>query len=358
MLHYQKRAFTLVELLVVISIIGILVGMLIPAVQQVREAARRTACSNNLRQMALATQAFHSTHLRFPPGCDLNTGASWQAFLLPYIEQENLYNTIDIVDPTFDWQDAAGNLAVSTNLQAFRCPSDLVADAIPSHGTVFPERYPSSYLTVSSGTNTSNSDDVSNSDVTYTRLEWNGDSSVLSVTNAIRSGIMTASQRTTFDNNGAVVLLGLKTINTQTSIVDRLSNTALIGEAIFDSSLMIGSTSVGSDHWCIGSFQIDFRGGVNDSTSDNDPSKVSQDESEVTGSMGVPMNLYHLSSTWTSASTLQAQQIAWSFGSWHAGGVSIFAFADGSARILSDSVDELTYANLGHKSDGAILGEF
>lgn len=64
----QKRGFTLVELLVVIAIIGILIGMLLPAVQQVREAARRSACSNNLRQITLATLNFESAHMRFPPG--------------------------------------------------------------------------------------------------------------------------------------------------------------------------------------------------------------------------------------------------------------------------------------------------
>ena len=108
--HYTRTAFTLVELLVVIAIIGILIGMLLPAVQSVREAARRTSCSNNLRQMSLATHNYQSTFQKLPaaslfpvenndgspigPDTTLD-GWSSQAQLLPYLEQTNLSSTIN-----------------------------------------------------------------------------------------------------------------------------------------------------------------------------------------------------------------------------------------------------------------------
>lgn len=120
-----RRAFTLVELLVVISIIGILVGLTMPAVQQAREAARRVTCQNNLKECAIALHHFHDAHGQFPPGC-LRQGAvdhSWATFILPYLEQENLYNQIDL---TKRW-DAPGQnwAAAKTVVPVFRCPSSI-----------------------------------------------------------------------------------------------------------------------------------------------------------------------------------------------------------------------------------------
>src|SRR5262249_51802729 len=93
---FSRRAFTLIELLVVVAIIGVLIALLLPAVQKVRESANRIKCQNNLKQLALACHPYHDTYLSFPPG-NRNKGGdkgSWMFATLPYMEQENLYNQV------------------------------------------------------------------------------------------------------------------------------------------------------------------------------------------------------------------------------------------------------------------------
>ena len=134
----SRRAFTLIELLVVIAIIAILIALLLPAVQQAREAARRSTCKNNLRQIGLALHNYHDTHRVFPPGwiaVDLTTntasahegvsGFGWQTMILPLIDQAALYNQIDFNTSILDSTNA---IARSTVLPVFRCPSDPAPD--------------------------------------------------------------------------------------------------------------------------------------------------------------------------------------------------------------------------------------
>src|SRR5262245_2029090 len=92
----SRSAFTLVELLVVIAIIGILIALLLPAVQAARESARRTQCSNNLKQIGLAIQSYHDNTKYLPPSRIADHWATWAVLILPYMEQESLYEQWDI----------------------------------------------------------------------------------------------------------------------------------------------------------------------------------------------------------------------------------------------------------------------
>ena len=123
----QRAGFTLIELLVVIAIIAILIGLLIPAVQKVREAAQVTQCKNNLKQLGIALHSFHDANAGFPPA-KIDTpgnGYGWAYFVLPYIEQGNLFNQIN---PNVGWDNAANDLPANTSPNAhdvptFLCPS-------------------------------------------------------------------------------------------------------------------------------------------------------------------------------------------------------------------------------------------
>jgi prepilin-type N-terminal cleavage/methylation domain-containing protein len=115
-----RPGFTLIELLVVIAIISILVGLTMPAVQRAREAASRTQCANNLKQIGLAMHLYHDGHKRLPPSRIPNEGPSWAWLILPGLEQENLYRSWDFLrNPLFKAPQAALNGVVPL----YFCPS-------------------------------------------------------------------------------------------------------------------------------------------------------------------------------------------------------------------------------------------
>src|SRR5437899_216277 len=145
--HFSvRRAFTLVELLVVIAIIGVLVALLLPAVQSAREAARRMQCSNNLKQIGLGLHNFHDVFGSLPAGAVTSSAKppamkfqilnnkihGWAIFVYPYIEQKNLFDQYHF---DVNWYDAPNQLVREQYVSTFICPSSLIPRRLDSSST-------------------------------------------------------------------------------------------------------------------------------------------------------------------------------------------------------------------------------
>ena len=295
-------------LIFVIAIIGILIGMLLPAIQMVRESARRTQCLNNLKQISVALTSYEVSHRHFPPGYAFPSQTFWSAYILPQLEQKNLYDTIDLDGP---WTTAGtGNHdACASYIEVFQCPSSGVESYV-ENGQGITNRVPCTYLACASGTINRESGP----------RPWVGDPDP-----AISNGVF-------FENS--------KVRNAQIS--DGKSNTILVGEALFDFELW-GEDYVNSpevvDHWYIGSDAL----GVN-------PVDESSDISEAIGSTACPIN-----ATKDAASPINDKELC--FSSRHPG-LAQFGFADGHARNLRETIDPIVYSALGTRNNGEVIGKW
>ena len=310
----KRSAFTLVELLVVIAIIGILVGMLLPAVQQVREAAQRTACMNNLKQIGLGCLNYESSNKHFPQGWE-NLGFSWTGRILPFIEQNSLFSTLELEEfrNWFDFQ-RPNEIACGTPLSVYQCPSLTIPLSVETNNGI-PNRQVCSYRGNAGSEATS---DKQSQIVPGTK--WLKDQD--------QDGIIFACSEVGFGQ-----------------ISDGSSNTILVSECRTDNDFVKDGEKL--DCWYIGSPTIDQYNCA------NEPDRGSGDEfSEFVGTTYQTLNAR------TTAPTLNGNLIELAAGSYHASGGANFVFCDGSVHYLSNDVDLQTYRGLGSRDGGEVLGEF
>lgn len=347
-LRRAGRGFTLIELLVVIAIIAILIALLLPAVQQAREAARRTQCKNNMRQIGLAFHNYHDTHNRFPQpamigltvssGLVIRSGASWCTMLLPYIEQANVYNNYNSNMAPHDPVNAA---AVATVIQGFMCPS------VPRTGTTF-------QLNIPAGTDLDGGGAFPALGAPIAMLAGVLDYDTL---DGVRSGfnsVAYAGQTPAAAREGwgtwSIRVIDVPSYSSggkggqMRDFTDGTSNTILVGEVANRTQLYrkgkqisapdpeaIAQSMTGSGMWADifkGDTWVDGRLFDGTTTGSGGPCAINCSNSRTAG-------LY----------------------SWHVGGAHI-TLADGSARFISENISAYTLAALITRSGGEILGEF
>lgn len=313
----RRKAFTLVELLVVIAIIGVLIALLLPAVQSVREAARRMQCANNVKQLSLASLNYESAHQHFPAGFDGQAKTMWSAYILSFMDQQPLYESLDLQGPWFAAQGAPQNNvdALKVWLEFMKCPSANVEELLVDSATQT-ERVPSCYLAVSSGLLAHEAGEFPWAGMDGTREFDESD------------GIFFANSETSFKD-----------------IKDGTSSTALIGETVPNqtiSGIDRGGTGARADHWYIGSRELrDMSVGSSWNSSDG---------SECLGSTACPINALWMGDE----TTIDEKEL--SFGSQHAGGINM-GFADGHVQFIGQSIETGIWSAIGTRYNEEVVGE-
>jgi prepilin-type N-terminal cleavage/methylation domain-containing protein len=319
MLH-RRSAFTLVELLVVIAIIAILIGLLLPAVQKVREAAARTQCQNNLKQLALALQNYQATYQTFPQGRTVPNDQSFSAHcrLLAFIEQDNVFKLINFNAP---WTDPSNAAAVAARVPVFLCPSDAPWAFVPSNEA------PNNYR-INEGTGLS---------MWWGKTDPTGINASLPPPNGV------------FDVNAPVRIL---------DIYDGTSNTAAFSEHI-TGDFNDGYASERSDTFAPGTHPTTDDQAVADCQACNINDLSTQGYSDV----GAPwMYGYHSTTSYwhsslpnTRSCMFPPKRIMTTANSNHTNGVNV-SLCDGSTRFVSNSISITTWRALGTRNGQEVLG--
>ena len=317
-MNRYRRGFTLIELLVVIAIIAVLIGLLLPAVQKVREAAARAQCQNNLKQLGLALHNYEGATGSYPYGAH-SAGSMWSGWVTPYIEQGALHTAMTLDrEGTINANWAAASVLASASLTSTNATERNIAACEVFVPTL---RCPSStmprYVLDSS------------------YESWKVQKPVPVSYAACYSGTSTADPATAAEN-GVFYWMSQTRVG---DVTDGLSNTVLLGEvefAIGDATGPDSTSNTGTArkrHFAFGSDDID------------DGKRIS----EAVCSTGVPLNLPA-----AAAGTAGFVPYRIGYGSRHTDGAN-FVFGDGSVRFLRTSIDPAQYSRLGSRADGQVL---
>ncbi|MDB5347222.1 MAG: hypothetical protein JWP89_5599 [Schlesneria sp.] len=316
-MRLRKHGFTLIELLVVIAIIAVLVALLLPAVQQAREAARRTQCKNNMRQLGLAAHNYHDTYNIVPPGCvayisppayGTYAAHGTGVFILPFIEQGNLYSRYDF-NKGFDHND--NQFVVNTQIPAYQCPSTPGGGRTMASNNAFASSFGG--LPAQNGSNT-----VATSD--YNGMRW-----VYDVNATKNTGLM---------SHIWVLPYSISETSRFADCTDGLSNTILYHEMAGRPTAYRNGKPAGTSTWvqALWSAPWSFSTGIDIYTSSPDGT-----------TQGGPC-IINCTNEWQPYS-------------FHTGGVQI-TLADGSGRFLSQNISGKVFWALCGRADGQVVGEF
>lgn len=292
----SHRGFSLIELVVVVAIIGTLLSLLLPAVQAAREAARRSQCMDNLRQLGMAMQNYHGVNRSFPAGFVWPDRTLWSALVLPQLDQEVLYNTLEFGKP-WDEDDSPNERACGIMVSVFRCPSAAAPRHIDFEG--IPDRVPCTYLACASG----NVVQESGSKFCAGNLDLDG----------------------VLFNNSRIRIADIK---------DGTSSTIIVGESLHRYDIQgidhLGNLQ-GVDHWYFGS--TDDLAGIN--------------ASEAVGSTAVEIN-----AVFNPDRSIDEKELC--FSSNHPGG-AFMAYADGHVAFVSETIDRNAWSAMGTRAGGELL---
>jgi len=330
-MRIRKRGFTLIELLVVIAIIAILIALLLPAVQQAREAARRTQCKNNLKQFGLALHNYHDVFDTFPYGHqqELYAGMTlrrncWFQSVLPYLDQApryQIYKDFPTVDPyQGEYIHRITNMDIVGPFGTASCPSDPETPGRGGNGGL--TAFQSNYAVCAGVGQTAAVDAVTG---------------IITATNMNTANVSTGTGM--FHMNSRIKIRNCK---------DGTSNTLMMSEGIIRANGRGGWGGLGG-HWGgapHGSFGFSTAEVPNTSVPDR---VYSCKATQVTGAPNLAPcengNAGGLPGRWNFAR------------SWHTGGVQVM-MADGSCRFVSENLDRQTWMKLGMITDGQVIGEF